>query len=312
MISILTDPGVGGTFLNWSIYYLAGRNYYFSARLQRTNKVPTNPLGNKNAHVFVVNHPYNFKEFEQFLPMLLDKDECLYMHEFRDKTKEAVTTLLTHTSKTIVVALTKDQLLYKCSYEPRASVQPAWGSKKTLSNPDEIYDDLVNYFFKESVDTWKQENLNDTWDKREFIALNFNPTNHTSILEYINSSAPVYYINPIDLWTNFDSSIHDLFDYLDIEIDKSRYQKWLLIYNQWKNVHKQKLMFVWYFDTIINNILQGIDFDLIRFNLDITQEATIQHFLIYKHNLNFKTWQLTKFTNTRQLHELLEPNIHPL
>ena len=90
------------------------------------------------------------------------------------------------------------------------------------------------------------------------------------------------------------------------------YQKWLLIYNQWKNVHKQKLMFVWYFDTIINNILQGIDFDLIRFNLDITQEATIQHFLIYKHNLNFKTWQLIKFTNTRQLHELLEPNIHPL
>ena len=52
--------------------------------------------------------------------------------------------------------------------------------------------------------------------------------------------------------------------------------------------------------------------DLTRLKLDIIQEAFIQHELIYKHNLNLKTWQLEKFTNTQQLHNLLETNTHPL
>ena len=50
--------------------------------------------------------------------------------------------------------------------------------------------------------------------------------------------------------------------------------------------------------------------DLERFNLDIFQEAAIQRELLYKHNLNLKIWQLEKFKNTKQLHNLLEPNIH--
>ena len=52
--------------------------------------------------------------------------------------------------------------------------------------------------------------------------------------------------------------------------------------------------------------------DLESFELDIMQEAAIQRELIYKYNLNFKTWQLEKFQSTRQLHALLEPNIHSL
>ena len=52
--------------------------------------------------------------------------------------------------------------------------------------------------------------------------------------------------------------------------------------------------------------------DLTRFDLDVIQEAFIQRELIYKHNLNLKTFQLEKFINTQQLHNLLEPNIHPL
>jgi hypothetical protein len=95
-------------------------------------------------------------------------------------------------------------------------------------------------------------------------------------------------------------------------MDEDRYQKWLPIYNIWKRNHTTGLRFSWYFESIINNILQGIDFDLVRFDLDIQQEAAIQHVLIYKHNLNLKTWQLTKFTNTKQLHQLLEPNTHDL
>ena len=62
--------------------------------------------------------------------------------------------------------------------------------------------------------------------------------------------------------------------------------------------------------TIIESILKNNYIDLTKFNLDIVQEATIQHELLYKHNLNLKTWQLEKFMDSKQLHSLLEPNIY--
>jgi hypothetical protein len=68
--------------------------------------------------------------------------------------------------------------------------------------------------------------------------------------------------------------------------------------------------FVWYFEIILDNIIKGVNFDLQRFHLDISQEAAIQQALICRHNLNLKTWELIKFENTRQLHMLLEANIH--
>jgi hypothetical protein len=59
-------------------------------------------------------------------------------------------------------------------------------------------------------------------------------------------------------------------------------------------------------DSVVNNWYYQID-------LTFEQEVVIQHCLIYQHNLNLKTWELTKFpSNTQDLHKLLEPNIHPI
>jgi hypothetical protein len=87
---------------------------------------------------------------------------------------------------------------------------------------------------------------------------------------------------------------------------------WIKIYADWKKFHYQRLMFCWYFDQIVNYIINGYYMDLSRFNLDIMQEACIQHHLIYQHDLNLKTFNLKKFYNTQQLHQLLEKNPHPL
>jgi hypothetical protein len=243
-------------------------------------------------------------------------------HQFRHGTKEAIAELVGHTTKNIVLSLTKDQVLYRQKYTPRdlwnALYIPPKSDPHTSSleislyTPYELYDDFVEYFFKESKLVWQRGHLNNVWDQREFIALNFNFFEHNTILKYIDSSVPRYYVNPMALWTSFDQIIKDLFNYLELSIDNSRYQQWLEIYNQWKSIHHNSVMFVWHFSTIIDCILNNVDFDLKRFELDIVQQAAIQHFLIYNHNLNFKTWQLTEFTNTKQLHNLLEPNIHDL
>lgn len=320
MLAILTDPFSGGTFLSWTMYYLSGKDHYFSVRQQSVLPLTDNPLTDKNAHGFIPNQPWTENEFKKFLPLLVDTEEYMYLHEFRTAssepfrtgTKQAVQQLCEQSTKVIVLAIHPDQMLYRCGYAPRASVVPAYQSQQKLSDPDDIYNDFTDHFFKESKQQWERENLTDVWDKREFIALNFDPFDSGSILDYISTDTNYYHVNALNLWTDFDHEVYKLFDYLGVPISQDRYHAWLLVYNQWKNMHTKRLMFAQNFKTIVNNILSGIEFDLTAFDLDIQQEAAIQHFLIYEHNLNFKTWQLVRFTNTKQLHDLLEPNIHDL
>ena len=160
---------------------------------------------------------------------------------------------------------------------------------------------------------WNDLELTDVWDKREFIALNINNKNVLSINDIITDYDNNFYtLNCMDLFNTFDTSVYKLFDYLELSIDLARFEKWLLVYNNWKKVHYSRLQFTWYFDTIIHNIINGKSMDLEKFNLDLMQEAAIQRALIYNYSLNLKTWQLEKFTNTKQLHNLLEPNLHPI
>jgi hypothetical protein len=314
MIAVITDPAVGGTFLTWSIYYLSGKTQYFSIGDQINIELPVNPLINKNAHNFNSNHPENLNDLKKDLQIAAEKnlDECIYIHQFRSDTKIAVDLLCKSASKIVVLSRPQSLALYHCRYMPRNETDTAWCSDRTLSTADDIFEDFITYFFGHSKEKWKRENLTNTWDKREFIALNFKPFNCNCIVDYIDQSIKYHCIDTTDLWTTFDSSISDLFKYLDLTVDEDRYNLWLPIYIQWKANHINSLQFIQNFDIIVDCILQGREFDLTKFDLDICQEAAIQHALIFNHNLNFKTWQLGKFTNAIQLHNLLEPNMHKL
>jgi hypothetical protein len=317
MIAILTDPGIGGTFLTWSVYYLSGKTEYFSVRQNTVLAVPDSPLTHNNAHNFKVNQLGFTDKIDHLISSLVDQhpDECIYMHQSRTfDTQETIDQLCNNTKRIVAVTVAKEQILYFCRYNSRSDKSLAWTSNKMLYDNDDIFNDKLDHFFNKSKEKWHKENLTEVWDTREFIALNFNPFDvpDIGISHYINPQTSAFQLTAMDLWTNFDYSVKELFDYLDLHMYEDRYQKWLPIYNKWKQNHTSGIRFSWYFESIISNILKGIDFDLTRFELDIQQEAAIQHELIYKHNLNLKTWQLTKFTNTKQLHQLLEPNIHDL
>lgn len=312
MIAILTDPQIGGTFLTWTVYFLSGRSDYFSARQNKKIEVCNNPLSEKNAHNFLPNQPQNYDEFATIFYKTLEHDEHLYMHQFKHSTEHAVAEVCQHAEKIVILSLRPEHVLYQCGYTPRSKVVPAWTSTQKLTDPDSIYEDFTDQFFKESKQVWAQAGLNNVWDKREFIALNFYPFKHSSILNYVDTDTSYHLIDASDAWTNLDQHIDELFSYLDLSVDQKRIEHWLSVYNVWKTYHIKKLNFVNSFELIMHNILNDIDMDLEIFDLDLVQEAAIQHVLIYKHNLNVKTWNLIKFTNTKQLHNLLEPNIHDL
>jgi len=324
MIAILADHGVGGTFLNWSIYYLAGHSEYYSAAEQRLILVVDSPLTDKNAHIFLPNMPNTVAEFDGILYNLLSHQSShntIYFHMFSDQKKfptgtaDSIRKLLPHVSKTLLLTLDPKHLLYQCSFYRRGdSIRPSLMDPSiNLTNNHEIHVDFINYCFVSSIKVWGESNLEHVWDSREFLALNFRPfTKSQTMVDCMDLSHDHYAINAIELWDRFDETVGDLFKYLELEINVDNFLKWKTVYNAWKIKHKNRVLFVWYFDMIIDYIINGYNLDLTKFNLDLYQEAAIQHTLIYKHNLNLKTWQLEKFTNTRQLHELLETNIHPL
>ena len=318
MIAILTDPGVGGTFLNWTLHYLSGHDQYYSAASRKLVPLVTNPLTSINSHNFLPNQPTDLTSFQEILQILVDHQSpqfsTIYFHNFRQTTDTsiAVKTLLPNVSKTILLTSLSNHELYQCNFNSRTQGSPGWNQNIKITDNQVRLNDLVDFFFKDSKTIWDGQGLNNIWDIREFYALNFRPFSVPRMIDHMDLSVDHYHMNVIELWDRFDQTVEDLFCYLGIEIHSKNLKKWHNIYQQWKKTHKNRLFFVWYFDIIIKYILEGHNFDLSRLQLDIVQEAAIQHVLIYQHGLNLKTWQLEKFQNTKQLHALLEPNLHTL
>jgi hypothetical protein len=318
MIAILTDPGVGGTFLTWTIHYLAGDNEYYHARANKFLPLPNTPLNKLNAHGFRPNQPYTLSEFESLHQALVNEPgrTTLYFHNFTKNTMSdnndtlaAIDKVKETANKIVLLELNSSSSLYQCKYTNRAAYVPRWGDYTVSSpGPADPWEDFLNHFFFDSKQAWDNANLNDVWDQREFMALNIDPHTTLHVTQNYKSEKVFYNLDAVELMTNFDNCLHALFEYLEIEICADRLEHWNLVYAEWKKVHVDRLNFMQQFDTIVDSILSGEDLDLLQFDLDIRQEAAIQHQLLYKHNLNLKTWQLIKFENTLQLHNLLEPN----
>ena len=103
----------------------------------------------------------------------------------------------------------------------------------------------------------------------------------------------------------------EILNFIGNNIDQSRWNSWMSVHNQWRQLHAQS--FSRNFTEIINAIVNNQYMSLKRYDIDFYKEVLIQHTLIFQHNLNLKTWNLTKFPdNTQDIHALLEPNFHNL
>jgi len=313
MIAVLTDPAVGGTFLTWTLYYLSGQNDCYSSKLNKRINLTFNPLTKSNAHSFRPIQPNSIHEFNgKFDDLLKDCSnfDVLYFHNFSDcdrtnkgTTAQAVDAVAKNCKKIVQLSIAKQNSLYHCTYNKR---------HLTADKQHQNYQQFIQTHFKDSDQQWKNLNLTEVWDHREFLALNFWPTDFPKITDVHTFEFDHYCLDAMDLWTVFDQSVTKLFEYLDLPIDTARWDHWLEVYCEWKKIHYQATQFDLYFDKILDYILTGKNLNLQPFDLDIVQESAIQHTLIYKHNLNLKTWQLEKFQSTQQLYSLLEPNSHPI
>lgn len=322
IISVASDVSVGGTFLSWTLHWLAGHDTVFSYEQKQWLNIPSNPNNKTNAHKFSSNLMSGPERFYDMLGVLQDTDTAefhhVYFHPFRNPnhgdSKVALDTLCNISNKVLVLEHQgKNQDLYWCKYAARTHTPKINNWNEYYSDWDEQHRDFVqakltNEQGKVIFDSFPES----VWDYREFLALHWPQLVPPRLSSFFDYSQTHFLINTYDLFNSLDQHIHYIFEYLDLEINPSRLTDWQLVYQEWRNVHHDRMQFQTYFDTIVENIIHNRHMDLTRFNLDIVREAAIQHHLIKHHNLNLKTWQLTEFKNTQQLHALLEPSQHSI
>lgn len=325
---------VGCTFMDWSINYIHGKSRMLNKNLGWIDIV-NNPLEKTNAHGHKKNHPsgwdntINCVEFLQQnsdfatlypFPMTIGDAACKLQKDINNLSNADNTEIFNliyqdyhnmikwlgcHT-KTVFVAADKSWPLFH-TVENRA-MEKLLHINKTPQSVQELRNSKDLIFFRDSTQQWSQLNLNDIWDLRERLALDTRPFDLYP--ENVDFSFDHFWIESKDWYFNGHKKIKQIMNWLDLTVCQDRYEHWLPVYRQWQDVQLQALEFQFNYQHIVDCVLHGWSFPI---DLTFDQEVVIQHCLIYQHNLNLKTWQLTKFpNNTQDLHKLLEHNTHPL
>lgn len=337
-VCIASYESMGGTFVDWSIHFLSGQTKYYNADQKCWVELSQNPIDQFNTHSHQKNHPLGYDRvrstIEQFDSLPADALCSLYAFQMRvELAAEKVGASIDQFSDSAVFSRIKkfaeddfDKIFDLCKqkqvqvifigqdarvalyHQTLRSLDKSIITGQKLNSQQELIDELQQLFFSQSIQKWKELNLTEPWDLRERIALDLRPLTAISNYKY-NLQHPHLYINCLDLWTRTPDVVKKIMNYLNLDIDPGRWESWLSICEQWQKIQLSILEFVYnqphIVEAIVNNWYYEID-------LDFYQEAIIQHYLIYQHGLNLKTWQLRKFpNNTQDLHKLLEPNIHP-
>lgn len=342
---VTSTAPIGCTFLDWSIHWLSGQTKFFNVD-SGWGELTSNPVQAINAHGHQRNIPAGMALSLDVIARLQSAGGELLSFYTCPMWADAAASILnldvnqiSNENSTVFEQIKKyvandyNKLVNHClnNHIPVIYVNndslPVYNMfirsidrmvfEHKPASEHELREEFLNVFFNKSNqlkwgDTFKKL---PAWDQREFIALNIRPYEKTNIDTEINIdfSKKHFYLSAIDLWLNGENKIIEVLDYLGLNLDNSRYQEWVSVYRTWQKSHLKILQFCWNLDRICNSIINNYYFDLRPYKMDLWQEAIVQHIIIYKYRMNFKTWQLAKFPdNAQDLHKLLEPNIHPI
>ena len=339
-ICVTSMHSVGCTFVDWSIHFLSGQSKYYNVSLDQWIDLTHDPITKLNAHGHLKNHPMGAEQFkreiEKFDSLSSDAIYSTYpcnlllgtiakRLDLDANNLEGTTVydqLKHHMSEDYVKIFdickdTHTNIIY-ISDEPRVvlynrnvrNLATFFGFGDDIPKSEEdLFNFIDNLFYKSSQLKFQELQLNNIWDQRERLALNIRPFNYDDYVDF-KFQHPHLWINCLDLWTRTETVIEKVMAYVDLTINKRRFEAWLPICKVWQKKQLDLLDFCYNQPHIVNAIVNNLYYEI---DLTFDQEIIVQHCLIYQHGLNLKTWQLEKFpSNTQDLHKLLEPNIHPV
>lgn len=336
---IISQRSVGCTFFDWSIHFLSGQTQHYNLHQAQWTTLSTDPIQELNAHGHEKNHPVGFDNTQKSVNTLLslpqDKlysvypcplkifmaadEKNLSMDQIHDNSVR--TQIFQHIDadfdKMFQFCDSKNvKLIYVGEHDSTQLYHMHTRSLDGYILSEQVFDTVEDFaqhfqetFFANSINTWTAAGLSDIWDVRERQALDsrpFVPANS----EPKSMTYPHLWINCQELWYNGEQAVLKMLKWLELAVDPTRLPAWRVVYAKWQAKQLQLLSFCHTYQHIVDSVVNNWYYEI---DLTFEQEVVIQHCLIYQHNLNLKTWQLSKFpNNTQDLHKLLEPNIHSL
>jgi len=338
---VTSIQSVGCTFVDWSLHFLSNQTNYYRLPEQSSILLVDTPMTKINAHGHRKNHPSGFKNTKEYIqhfrsqsnfnfcsmyPLPMHVDTAMQhldvgldqlsnttvwkkvIHYISDDYQKLINYCCEQKIGTIYIDPDPKLNLYFLSVR---SLDRLMLSDRAAINDQELMEEYQNTFFQSAISQWQTQGLTNTWDIRERQALNSRPFDRLEDQYQLKLTLPHLWINSSELWNHGVDTIQRIMEYLDLPVDSARWNQWLPVYYQWQELQQKILKFAYQFDHIIDAIVNNYYYKLEK--LSFGQEVAIQHALIYQHNLNLKTWQLNEFpSNTQDLHQLLEPNIHPI
>jgi hypothetical protein len=344
IVCCTSHGSVGCSFLDWSINYLSGATTFLSYEQGKKINLVDNPLTSTNAHRHKKNHPSGYVETKQYIEYLkslccnhndiifiypqalrganvlkklaldiqnITPENLIQINQHIAEDFESMMQYLDHQGADIIfLSVDSDIPLYFMTPRSFMNVKQFEDCENFIKSPSELTDHHNKIFFKNSVHKWNELGLTNIWDQRERMAIDHRPFNKIGAHMPQQLSVTNLKINCTEFWYNGDTVIKKIMNWLNLDIDQLRFSQWKLIFNTWQKIQLDALEFQLRYKDIVDAVVSGKSMHI---NLTFEQEIVIQHCLIYQHNLNLKTWNLTKFPdNTLKLHKLLEANIHPV
>lgn len=334
---VTSQFSAGCTFLEWSVHWLAGHQHYYNVNMSHWIELVPNPLEHtsvKNAHGHKKNHPAGSAATKKVIDALagLPRNRVYSLYPIRQHIDHCCHELgldvwtLCHSDvwDKVLDRIGQDynELISYCVYRgipvtyvyfDERSLPYTWNQRcldgfitkrQQADHPDELFQEFDQVFCRVDQNHW--DGNEHVWDLRERLALNIRPFRFSATAV---DNASCHRIHCRDLWFETEKVTLDLLHRLGLDLNHQRLALWRPIATAWQDNHRENMWFPDNLDRIIDAIVNASDLSLPE--LTLKQECIIQHRLIYQHNLNLKTWNLTKFpNNTLELHSLLEPNIH--
>lgn len=301
IIGIISDNNTQLDMLVWSLYFLSGQEKNYYSGFDYWFDLPDNPIQSGSGEIEIeTDGSGDYNEVTDVIEKFKSANDhpgikviCTRVSDSKTVDKRVVEKLFNDCDKVIVVGTYNRPPVYKDMIE-------------VLNN------DFIEEYFADSIKGW-DDVKNTTWDKREILALSYDSSAATPINKLVDLSQPHFFIDTITLYSNLKAVLSGMFKFLKIDFVVDRLTDWETINTVWTNRKSSTVHWDSQFSTIVDYIINGYEMDLTPFNLDLVKESFILRELIYKHNRTIKGYNLEELPrNTKEIHNLLEPNFHPI
>ena len=314
---ILGCSGCGGTFLDWSLHYLAGDDAHWTlhcdldrrlpnpdfltapdvwAKYASRRPVPAVPFLGLAAHAHAKTHPTWHtlpRVLEQFATHNRDSLQTFYYFDNLDADQH-------QTMHNRVVQQYPHVKFVTYTYQ-RTDIDIIFCMQfEKLPRMQEFYTQALA----------AQLSDHETWTKREIFALAYEKKLWgQTCAEKIQPADNNYVLQFQDFFYHLPEVIHSIFDFLNMPWQKQRWSHWLEVYKQYQS--NNNVQFYMDLPMIVASIVNNQSWDLSKYNMTFAKEVVLSRHLLYNHNYTLQAHGLERMgTNAQDWYRVLEPNIY--